>query len=73
MMSNAILEQQLRILQGRIEAQIKSVEKHMEVESPACPSVYDLRYSDGKYVMPELLLAQSTVLSAMASLRKPVK
>lgn len=65
--SSALLMQELRVLNSRINVQIEAVKKVAD-KNPTVENVYQLMYSDGKFVMPELLAAQAQVLNAQAIL-----
>jgi hypothetical protein len=66
---HALQIQELNVLKARIRKQISIVEKDAKAKYPGVADVYELRYADGHYVMPELLLAEANVLNAQAVLR----
>lgn len=68
--SSVLLMQELRVLNSRINVQIEAIKKVAEKQAGLGDSknVYDYRYADGKFVMPELLAAQAQVLNAQAIL-----
>jgi hypothetical protein len=61
--------QELNLLKARINKQISVIEKDAKKKLPGDVDIYELRYADGKYVMPELLLAQAQVLNGLAVMR----
>lgn len=65
--SSALLMQELRVLNSRINVQIEAIKKVAD-KNPTVENVYQLMYADGKFVMPELLAAQAQVLNAQAIL-----
>lgn len=68
---HTLLNQELNVLKARIRKQISVIEKNAKENEgfPGSADVYTLRYPDGHYVMPELLLAEANVLNAQAVLR----
>ncbi len=70
MASSALLMQELRVLNSRINVQIEAIKRVQQANQGLGQSdnVYEARYSDGKFVMPELLAAQAQVLNAQAIL-----
>lgn len=66
MHSTASLYNSLNELLLLIDQQIKMVEVETNTEGA---NALSLKYGDGKYIMPDLLLAKAQVLSAMTELR----
>lgn len=67
---HTLQNQELNVLKARIRKQISVVEKQAKNDSPGVENaVYELKYRDGHYIMPELLLAEANVLNAQAVLR----
>lgn len=67
MSSPALLKQELRVLNSQINVQIEAIKREAEAR-PEVRSVFDLKYPDGKFVMPELLASKAQVLNALAAL-----
>ena len=65
--NKVLLQQELRVLVSQINVQIKAVEKALERDNPG-ESPYACRYSDGHFIMPELLLAKAQALNGIAAL-----
>jgi hypothetical protein len=60
--------QELRVLNSRINVQMEAIKKSWDNQPGAVGSVYEARYSDGKFIMTDLLVAQAQVLNAQAVL-----
>jgi hypothetical protein len=67
---HTLQNQALNVLRARIRIQVSVIEKEAKAR---CPGVehpeFMMKYPDGRYVMPELLLAEANVLNAQAVLR----
>lgn len=67
---HTLQNQELNGLKARIRKQISIIEKEARTKSPGVEhAVFEFKYPDGHYVMPELLLAEANVLNAQAVLR----
>lgn len=67
---HTLQNQELNILKSRIRKQVSVMEKEAEANRPGVANaVFERKYPDGSYVMPELLLAEANVLNAQAVLR----
>ena len=68
MASSALLMQERRVLNSRINEQIEAIKRVVESKPGGPANVFEVQYSDGKFIMPELLAAQAQVLNAQAVL-----
>lgn len=67
---HTLLNQELNTLKARIRKQVSVMEMEARRENPGVEhAVFERKYPDGRYVMPELLLAEANVLNAQAVLR----
>ena len=66
---HTLQNQELNMLKAKIRKQMSIVEAEAKEKNYPGVTVYTLRYPDGHYVMPELLLAEAQVLNAQAVLR----
>ena len=67
---HTLLNQELNTLKARIRKQVSIIELKARMDNPGVEhAVFELKYPDGHYVMPELLLAEANVLNAQAVLR----
>lgn len=62
---------------AQINSQIKSIERWHKREVEKNPmfsrSIYDVQYSDGKFIMPDLLVAKANALNGIAVLEGMTK
>lgn len=67
---HTLLNQELNVLKVRIRKQVSVIEKEAKEKNPYVEHpAFELKYTDGRYVMADLLLAEANVLNAQAVLR----
>lgn len=71
MATNTVVIHQIERLVAQIDQQIEAIHKHHRSTRAATDveSIYELTYSDGKYVMTDLLLAKAQALNGLAHLK----